>query len=42
MLGERGIQPENLPPEEDLKKIERQVKAEEKKLASKTGKLPNK
>jgi DNA-damage-inducible protein D len=35
MLGERGIKPENLPPEEDIKKLERRVKAEEKKLTDK-------
>lgn len=33
MLGERGIKPENLPPAEDIKKIERRVKSNEKKLA---------
>lgn len=33
MLGERGIKPENLPPSEDIRKIERRVKANEKKLA---------
>lgn len=32
MLGQRGIKPENLPPAEDLKKLERRVKREEKKL----------
>ncbi len=32
MLGERGIQPETLPPAEDLKKLERRVKAAEKKM----------
>ena len=32
MLGERGIKPEDLPPEEDIKKIERRVKADERKL----------
>ena len=37
MLGERGIKPENLPAEEDIKKIERRVKADEKKLAKNTG-----
>lgn len=37
MLGERGIKPENLPAEEDIKKIERRVKADEKKLAKDTG-----
>ena len=35
MLGERGIKPENLPPEEDIKKLERRVRAEEKKLTEK-------
>jgi len=39
MLGERGIKPENLPPEEDLKKLERRVKSAEKKLI-KGSKLP--
>lgn len=34
MLGQRGIQPESLNAEEDLKKLERRVKAEDKKLAS--------
>lgn len=33
MLGERGIKPENLPPAEDIKKVERRVKSGEKKLA---------
>ena len=42
MLGKRGIKPENLPPAEDIKKLERRVKAEEKKLAEKAGKLPEK
>lgn len=40
MLGQRGIKPENLPPEEDLKKLERRVKTEEKKLIVESGKLP--
>ena len=40
MLGKRGIQPERLPPEEDLKKLERRVKSDEKKLARQSGKLP--
>lgn len=40
MLGQRGIKPENLPPEEDLKKLERLVKSEEKKLMVQSGKLP--
>lgn len=41
MLGQRGIKPERLPPEEDIKKLERRVKTEEKKLVKKSGKLPN-
>jgi DNA-damage-inducible protein D len=40
MLGQRGIQPERLAAEEDLKKLERRVKAEEKKLAKDTKALP--
>jgi DNA-damage-inducible protein D len=32
LLGERNIVPENLPPSEDLKKVERRLKSEEKKL----------
>lgn len=34
MLGKRGIKPENLKPAEDLKKLERRVKTENRKLAS--------
>ena len=41
MLGQRGIKPENLPASEDIKKLERKVKTQEKKLAGQTGKLPN-
>lgn len=40
MLGKRGIKPENLPPSEDIKKLERRVRSEDKKLASQVGKLP--
>lgn len=32
LLGERGIKPEELPPAEDLKKLERKVKSDEKKI----------
>ncbi len=39
MLGERGIKPENLPIEEDLKKLERRVKSTEKKMI-KNSELP--
>ena len=41
MLGQRGIKPEKLPPEEDIKKLERRVRAEEKKLEQQSGKLPD-
>jgi DNA-damage-inducible protein D len=41
MLDERGIKPENLPPEEDIKKLERRVKTEDKKLAKHSAKLPD-
>lgn len=40
MLGQRGIKPEDLPPAEDIKKLERRVKSEEKKLAASAGVLP--
>jgi DNA-damage-inducible protein D len=40
MLGERGIVPEKLPPEEDLKKLQRRVQSSEKKLIKETPKLP--
>ena len=39
-LGRRGIRPEKLPPEDDIKKLERRVKSEEKKLAKQSGRLP--
>ena len=32
MLTERGIIPENLPPAEDVKKVERRLASEEKKM----------
>lgn len=32
MLGKRGIKPEELPAEEDIKKLERRVKTQEKKI----------
>lgn len=40
MLGQRGIRPENLPPAEDIRKLERRVKTQEKKLIEQSGKLP--
>ena len=39
VLAKSGIHPETLPPEEDLKKLERRVKSEEKKLSLIVGKL---
>lgn len=39
ILLEREIVPENLPPEEDIKKLERRVKSEEKRLGKKPDKL---
>jgi DNA-damage-inducible protein D len=39
VLTDRGIRPEELPPAEDIKKLERRVKAEEKKLPKQVGKL---
>lgn len=40
MLGSRGIKPEELPPSEDIKKLERRVKSQEKQLVQESGKLP--
>lgn len=40
MLGQRGIKPEDLPASEDIKKLERRVKSQEKKMVSQAGKLP--
>jgi DNA-damage-inducible protein D len=40
MLGQRGIKPEKLPPEEDIRKLERRVRGEEKKIEKQSGKLP--
>ena len=42
ILLERGIKPENLPAEEDIKKLERRVKSEEKKLGKNTKSLKDK
>lgn len=41
MLGKRGIKPEELPPDTDIKKLERRVKTQEKKIAEKSGRLPD-
>ena len=40
MLGKRGIKPEELPQSEDIKKIERRVATDEKKIEQSTKKLP--
>jgi len=40
MLLERGIVPEQLPPAEDIKKVERKLKNEEKSIEKTTQKLP--
>lgn len=37
MLGERGIKPEELPPAEDIKKLERRTKSQDKKIIEKSG-----
>ena len=40
MLGKRGIKPEELPPAEDIKKLERRVASNEKSIEKTTRKLP--
>jgi DNA-damage-inducible protein D len=40
MLGKRGIKPEELPAAEDLKKLERRVASDEKRIEQTTPKLP--
>lgn len=40
LLADRGIKPEALPPAEDIKKLERRVKTEEKTLPKSVNKLP--
>jgi DNA-damage-inducible protein D len=42
LLLKSGMEPENLPAEEDLKKVERKVKAEDKSLLKETNKLRKK
>lgn len=42
MLGQRGIKPEELPAAEDIKKLERRVVGEEKKIEKASAKLPTK
>jgi DNA-damage-inducible protein D len=42
VLLERGIKPEALPPEEDIKKLKRRVESEDKKMLKSVKKLPKK
>ena len=42
MLNKRGIKPEELPPAEDIKKMEHRVATDEKKIEKSTRKLPKK
>ena len=42
LLGKSGIKPEELAPEEDIKKLERRVRANDKKLAQNTQKIESK
>ena len=42
MLSQRGIKPEELPPSEDIQKIERRVNSNEKKIEKTSSKLPPK
>jgi DNA-damage-inducible protein D len=39
ILHERGVKPEQLPPAEDVKKVERRLKSEEKKAIEKPDKI---
>lgn len=41
MLAQRGIKPEELPPEEDIRKLERRVKSEDKKIVKDIPRLPS-
>ncbi len=42
MLGQRGIRPEELPAAEDIKKVERRVSGNERKIEKTSQKLPKK
>jgi len=42
ILLQRGIKPEELPPEEDIKKLERRIKSESKKIGENSDKLSKK
>ena len=41
VLTDRGIRPESLPPAEDVKKLERRLQSDEKKLSKATPRLPS-
>lgn len=41
-MAHRGIKPEELPPAEDIRKVERRVAKEEKQLPKESKKLPKK
>ena len=41
MLGQRGIRPEELPAAEDIKKVERRVASDDKKIEKTSSKLPS-
>ena len=40
LLMKRGIQPESLPADEDLKMLERRVRSQECRIAEQSGKVP--
>jgi len=42
LLAKSGITPENLPPEQDIRKLERKVKSDEKRIVATAKKLPSK
>ena len=42
MLQDRGVKPEQLPPAEDVKKVERRLESEEKKILKEVKKIQEK
>ena len=42
MLHDRGVKPEQLPPAEDVKKVERRLESEEKKILKEVKKIQEK
>ena len=42
MLEKRGVRPENLPPAEDIRKVQRRIESEDKKVLKQVHKLQNK